>query len=126
LLGVVRHPSTEPWAHSRYAGFPLGVTSGGMNTLFDLTLASSFNPAFITSHGGTPAGAEQALLQGLLAGQAYFNIHTSAYAGGEIRGFLMPRQVPEPGTWALLSLGAGAVALARRKRRINQARVSAH
>ncbi len=32
-----------------FLGFPLGVTSGSyMNTL-DLTLASSFNPAFVTS-----------------------------------------------------------------------------
>lgn len=41
-----------------FTGFPLGVTSGTMDTTFDTTLASSFNPAFITANGGTVAGAE--------------------------------------------------------------------
>jgi hypothetical protein len=32
-----------------FTGFPLGVTSGTYSHDFDLTLASSYNPAFITS-----------------------------------------------------------------------------
>ena len=39
------------------------------------------------------AGAEAALLTGLAAGEAYLNIHTNVFPGGEIRGFL---QVPGP------------------------------
>ena len=46
-----------------FAGFPLGVTSGTYVNTLDLTLASSWNPSFITSAfaGGTIAGAEAAL-----------------------------------------------------------------
>jgi len=44
-----------------FAGFPLGVTSGTYDTTLDLTLASSYNPAFVTANGGTTAGAETAL-----------------------------------------------------------------
>jgi len=72
-----------------FIGFPLGVTSGTYSNTFDLTLASSYNPAFITANGGTPASAEVALETGILAGKAYLNIHTNVYPGGEIRGFLI-------------------------------------
>jgi len=36
-----------------------------MDETYDLTLASSWNPAFITAWGGTPAGAEAKLASGL-------------------------------------------------------------
>ena len=71
-----------------FSGFPLGVTSGTYSNTFDLTLAPSWNAAFITANGGTPAGAEAALAAGLAAGRAYLNIHTSSFPGGEIRAFL--------------------------------------
>jgi hypothetical protein len=71
-----------------FPGFPLGVTAGTYSQTFDMTVAASYNPAFITANGGTPASAEAALLAGLRAGDAYLNIHTTAHPGGEIRGFL--------------------------------------
>ena len=49
--------------------------------------AASYNPSFVTAHGGV-AGAEAALLSGMLAGQTYLNIHTINFPGGEMRGFL--------------------------------------
>ena len=55
-----------------FPGFPLGVTSGSYQMTFDTTLAATFNPTFITANGGTPAGAEAALLAGLNDGLAYF------------------------------------------------------
>jgi len=99
-----------------FAGFPLGVTSGSYNILLDLTLASSFNGAYITANGNTTAGAEAALAAALAGGQSYLNIHTSSFGGGEIRGFLT--LVPEPSSLALVGLGLAAVAArsARQKR----------
>jgi hypothetical protein len=40
----------------------------------------------------------------LNSGLWYFNIHTSTFSGGEIRGQILP--VPEPSTWALMGFGA--------------------
>jgi CHRD domain-containing protein/PEP-CTERM motif-containing protein len=45
----------------------------------------------------------------------YFNIHTTTFGGGEIRGQILP--VPEPSTWALIGLGMlGALWSLRRKK----------
>ena len=101
-----------------FPGFPLGVTSGSYTQTFDLTLASSYNPAFIAAHGGTvagPQGAQAAFIAGLLGGQTYFNIHTNLFPGGEIRGQL--QAVPEPVTLLLLGSGLAGVAMKVRKRR---------
>jgi hypothetical protein len=93
-----------------FPGFPVGVTSGTYDATFDLTLASSYNPAFITASGGTVSGAMNRLIQSLDEGRAYFNLHTSQFPGGEIRGFL----VPTPGAAAVLGM-AGLVAMRRRR-----------
>jgi hypothetical protein len=86
-----------------FAGFPLGVTSGTYDNTLDLTQASSWNASFITNNGGTTATAETALAASMAAGTAYFNVHTTMFPGGEIRGFLTP--TPEPATLALLASG---------------------
>ncbi len=100
-----------------FPGFPLGVTAGAFVNTFDLTLPGSWNAAFVTANGGTLAGAEAALAAGLASGRAYFNIHTSAFGGGEIRANLAA--VPEPATWLTMLLGFGLIGgtlrLARRR-----------
>jgi len=93
-----------------FAGFPLGVTSGSYNQTFDTLAASTWNPAFIAANGGTPASAEATLAAGLAAGQAYLNIHTTNFPGGEIRGFLLAASVtsavvPTLSQWAIGLLG---------------------
>jgi hypothetical protein len=103
-----------------FPGFPLGATAGNYDQVFDTTQAATWNPAFITANGGTPAGAEAALAAGLGAGRAYLNIHTTAYPGGEIRGFLAAvgstatgaaTDIPGPTGWSVAALAAMIAAI---------------
>jgi hypothetical protein len=95
-----------------FTGFPLGVTSGTYDHTFDLTLATTYNPAFITLHGGTVGSAEADLIAGIAGGQAYLNVHTTFRPSGEIRGVL----VPEPGSLALLGLSGMLMAMSLTRR----------
>ena len=97
-----------------FLDFPSGVTAGTYDHIFDMTLASSYNAAFITASGGTVSGAFNALVAGLDAGTAYSNIHSNIFPGGEIRGFLAP--IPEPETYAMLLAGLGMIGAVARRR----------
>ena len=97
-----------------FANFPLGVLAGTYDNTLDLLSASSYNPAFVTLVGGL-ANAETSLVNGLLGGLTYLNVHSSAFPGGEIRGFVV--QIPEPETYALLLAGLAIIGISMRKRR---------
>jgi hypothetical protein len=109
-----------------FTSFPLGVTSGTYNNTFDMTLFSSYNPAFVTAFGGTTAGAFSALLAGLAADEAYLNIHTTSFPSGEIRGFLLPvAAVPEPTSWAMILLGFAGIGFMAYRRKNKPALMAA-
>jgi hypothetical protein len=113
-VAVAVTPGTLP-------GFPAGTSSGSYTSpLLDLTASGTFTAGFINNFaGGVLANADDALLAGMNGGLAYFNIHTAAFPGGEIRGFL--HQVPEPQTFWLLGLGMAGLFLAGRRRGVSLA-----
>ena len=91
------------------------MTSGTYTSpTFDMTLASTWNPAFVTAQGSV-ANAEAAFIAGLAAGDAYLNIHTTLFPSGEIRGFLV--LAPEPATLGLVGLALIGLVLIGHKRR---------
>ena len=104
-------------------GFPTGVKSGTYQATLDLTQNSSYGNAFRTGSpaaggfaSGTAGAAEVRVINGLLNGTAYFNIHSSAFPGGEIRAFVTA--VPEPQTYALMLAGLGVLGWAARRKQL--------
>ena len=98
-----------------FSNFPLGVTNGSFSLLLDLTQAATYNPAFVTAQGGI-TNARAALLAGMNSGKSYFNIHSSQFGGGEIRGFIIST-VPEPSSVFLTTAGLFGVAMLVMRRR---------
>lgn len=96
-----------------FSGFPSGVMSGTYDWTFDTTLASSYRAGWITDSGGSTAAAESQLFDATADGRAYFNIHTTVFPGGEIRGFLVP--VPEPAAAGPVAIAMTGLIAARRR-----------
>ena len=73
---------------------------------------------------GTPSGSVTGtvsfannldLVDDLLAGEFYLNIHSESFGGGELRGSVTPSAIPEPGSITAVAL-AFAGLFARRRR----------
>ncbi len=93
-------------------GFP-NVTDGTFDHTFDLDNAASYGGGFLGLFGGDVDAARAAVIDGLVDGLAYFNIHTPQHPGGEIRGDIV-QVIPAPAALLLMALGLIA-AVARRR-----------
>jgi hypothetical protein len=89
------------------AAFPVGVTFGTFSATYDLASAATFTTGFRTAN----PNFQTAFTTGLLAGNAYINVHTANNRGGEIRG-----QIPVPTSLALLLPGLLGLGLMRSKK----------
>lgn len=97
-------------------GFPAGVPAELFASFFNLANPGSYTPGFLAAHGGTAAGAFEALINGFNAGLAQVVIQTTGAPGGEIGGTVLAL-VPEPAPGLLFVGGVAVIGLATLRRR---------
>ena len=95
-------------------GFQRGVRSGSFDLTYDLLDAATYTAAFLTASGGTALGARNRLFSNFNNELGYFNIHSTVFPGGELRGQLVG--IPEPAAWGMMIVGFGFIGGAMRRR----------
>jgi hypothetical protein len=117
--GTAGVATTTPTFTGMANGVNLGVKAGAYDHLFDMTLASSWNPTFLNAapRNGDPGLAFSTLVTAIAEGKAYLNLHTTVVGGGEIRTFFTLAPVPEPESYALMLVGLALVGWAANRRR---------
>jgi hypothetical protein len=88
--------------------------TGSFSRSFDLDTEDPFRATFLP--GETVATKFAALRAAMDTQNAYYNIHTGQFPGGEIRGNLSPTAIPEPATLLLTALGVGVLGYRRARR----------
>jgi hypothetical protein len=107
---------------SENPGFELGVRNGSFDLTYDLLDATTYTAAFLAASGGTALGARDRLFSNFNNGLGYFNIHSTVFRGGELRGQLAG--IPEPASWGMMIVGFGLAGGAMRRRKSANVKVS--
>lgn len=92
----------------RLLDFGTGGSNGSVSNV-----AWVLQPVLNTTTGTVISVTDQ--VNALLTGNIYFNIHSTGFTGGEIRG--QANAVPEPATLVLLGTGLAGIAARIRKRK---------
>lgn len=118
---VLNAAQTQITVDESWSGLTVPATASHIHGPADTT----HNAAVLFPFSGVPAATAGAIPEQTFAitptqvgylqsGELYFNVHTSTFPGGEIRGQIL--LVPEPSTLGVLGVGAVGL-LARRRQR---------
>jgi hypothetical protein len=97
-----------------------GFAAVGSNASVLITLTLDTPGAATGTFSGGGTLADQAAIDGMIAGNTYINIRSQVFPTGEIRGQVL--LTPEPASVAIGTIFASAVVLSRHKKRANSIR----
>jgi hypothetical protein len=109
---ILNPVTNELCVHLDFGGLVAPVSAAHVHNAPPGVNGPVFLPLLLPAPSDTCGIITDANEAAVLAGNAYVNVHSQTFPGGEIRGQL--GKVPEPATAALLGLGALAVIRRRR------------